>query len=76
MLAFVLSLDDFVITNFVSGQTLTFPTWVYGATKVGIPPTVNVMATLLFVAGLVLALLSALSTRGKDITAVSAGTKG
>ena len=76
MLAFVLSLDDFVITNFVSGQTLTFPTWVYGATKVGIPPTVNVMATLLFVTGLVLALLSALSTRGKDAVALSAGTKG
>jgi spermidine/putrescine transport system permease protein len=76
MLAFVLSLDDFVITNFVSGGTETFPTWVYGATKTGIPPTVNVIATLLFVAGLVLALLSALSSRGKDVTAISAGTKG
>ncbi|HEX5949952.1 MAG TPA: ABC transporter permease [Actinomycetota bacterium] len=63
MLAFVLSLDDFVITNFVSGQVRTLPIWVYGATKVGLPPLVNVFGTLLFVAGLVLALLSVLSQR-------------
>jgi spermidine/putrescine transport system permease protein len=63
MLAFVLSLDDFVITNFVSGQVRTFPIWVYGATRVGLPPSVNVFGTLLFVAGLALALLSALSQR-------------
>jgi len=65
MLAFVLSLDDFVITNFVSGQLQTFPIWVYGATRIGLPPTVNVLGTLLFVAGIVLALLSALSQRGE-----------
>lgn len=63
MLAFVLSLDDFVITNFVSGQVQTFPIWVYGATRVGLPPTVNALGTLLFVAGVTLALLSALSQR-------------
>lgn len=63
MLAFVLSLDDFVITNFVSGQVRTLPIWVYGATKVGLPPLVNVFGTLLFVAGLFLALLTALSQR-------------
>jgi len=61
MLAFVLSMDDFVITNFVSGQVRTFPIWVYGATKVGLPPSVNVFGTILFVAGLALALLSAVS---------------
>lgn len=51
LLAFVLSLDDFVITNFVSGTTETFPIWVYGATRIGLPPQVNVMGTLLFLAG-------------------------
>ena len=48
LLAFVLSLDDFVITNFVRGQTSTFPTWVYGATRIGVPPQVNVWGTVLF----------------------------
>jgi spermidine/putrescine transport system permease protein len=56
LLAFVLSLDDFVITNFVSGQFQTFPIWVYGATRIGLPPQVNVMGTLLFMAGVILAI--------------------
>jgi spermidine/putrescine transport system permease protein len=55
LLAFVLSLDDFVITNFVSGQTTTFPIWVYGATRIGLPPQVNVIGTLLFAAGVLAA---------------------
>lgn len=58
MLAFVLSLDDFVITNFVRGQTRTFPVWVYGAQRIGLPPSVNVFGTLLFLAGVSIALFS------------------
>ncbi len=58
LLAFVLSLDDFVITSFVRGQATTFPLWVYGASRIGIPPQVNVMGTLLFATALVLALLN------------------
>jgi spermidine/putrescine transport system permease protein len=61
MLAFVLSLDDFVITQFVSGQTVTFPLWVYGASRIGIPPSVNVFGTLLFGLGVTLALVGAFS---------------
>jgi spermidine/putrescine transport system permease protein len=56
MLAFVLSLDDFVITNFVSGQYSTFPIWVYGATRIGLPVQVNVWGTVLFSAGILAAL--------------------
>ncbi len=63
LLAFVLSLDDFVITNFVSGQTQTFPIWVFGATRIGLPPQVNVMGTLLFSAGIVAAVVNVLFQR-------------
>jgi spermidine/putrescine transport system permease protein len=56
MLSFVLSLDDFVITNFVSGNTTTFPLYVYATQKMGIPPTVNVFGTVLFLAGVSIAL--------------------
>ena len=52
LLAFVLSLDDFVITNFVGGSVNTFPTWVFGASRIGVPPQVNVWGTILFLAGL------------------------
>jgi len=56
LLAFAMSIDDFIITSFVAGQTLTFPLWVYGAVKVGIPPQVFVMGTLIFFAGVVITL--------------------
>ena len=55
LLAFVLSLDDFVITDFVGGAENTFPTWVFGATRIGMPPQVNVWGTILFSAGLLTA---------------------
>jgi spermidine/putrescine transport system permease protein len=55
LLAFALSIDDYVITSFVSGQTTTFPVWVYGASRLGIPPQVNVMGTMIFLFGVALA---------------------
>lgn len=61
LLAFALSMDDFVISNFVQGPATMFPTWVYGATKVGIPPHVFVFATFIFLGGLILAGIYALT---------------
>jgi spermidine/putrescine transport system permease protein len=49
LLAFALSIDDFVISNFNSGVEVTFPLYIYGASQRGIPVEVNVLATLLFV---------------------------
>ena len=48
LLAFALSLDDFVISNFNSGTTVTFPLYIFGASLRGIPVQVNVLATMLF----------------------------
>ena len=48
MLAFALSIDDFVISNFNSGTTVTFPLYVFGVALRGIPVQVNVLATMLF----------------------------
>jgi spermidine/putrescine transport system permease protein len=48
MLAFALSIDDFVISNFNSGTTVTFPLYIYGAAQRGIPVEVNVVAMILF----------------------------
>jgi spermidine/putrescine transport system permease protein len=58
LLAFALSIDDFVITNFNAGQTVTFPLFIYGAARQGIPPEVNVLATMLLLAALVLMALN------------------
>ena len=56
VLGFALSVDDYVITLFNAGATLTFPLWVVGASRFGVPPQVNVMGTLIFVVGVALAL--------------------
>jgi spermidine/putrescine transport system permease protein len=53
LLAFALSIDDFVISNFNSGTTVTFPLYVYGVSLRGIPVQVNALATLLFVVAVI-----------------------
>jgi spermidine/putrescine transport system permease protein len=63
LLAFALSIDDYVVTSFVSGQVETFPLWVYGATRIGVPPQVNVMGTLIFLGGVGIAVANALLAR-------------
>lgn len=57
LLAFALSIDDFIITNFNAGSTVTFPMFVWGAARIGAPPQVNVIGTIIFVTavGLMLA---------------------
>jgi len=66
LLVFALSIDDYIITSFNSGNTVTFPLWVYGASRVGVPPQVNVMGTLIFAGGVLLALLAAVANRRKQ----------
>jgi spermidine/putrescine transport system permease protein len=63
LLAFALSIDDFVVTNFTAGTTVTFPLWIWGATRVGLPPQVNVMGTLIFAAGVLIAVVSNIRSR-------------
>jgi spermidine/putrescine transport system permease protein len=57
LLAFALSIDDFVISNFNSGTTVTFPLYVFGVALRGIPVQVNAIATMLFVVTAVAILL-------------------
>jgi spermidine/putrescine transport system permease protein len=63
LLAFALSIDDYVVTSFVNGQVETFPIWVYGATRIGVPPQVNVMGTLIFLGGVAIAVGNAVLAR-------------
>jgi spermidine/putrescine transport system permease protein len=63
LLAFALSVDDFVITNFVAGTTVTFPLFVWGAARVGAPPQVNVIGSAIFFAALALMLVNVLWQR-------------
>ena len=58
LLAFVLSVDDYVITTFNAGATITFPLWIYGVSRFGVPAQVNVMGTILFLFGVLYVLIS------------------
>ena len=48
MLAFSLSFDDFIVTNFTAGQSVTFPLFVYGSKLKDFPPQLFVVGTLMF----------------------------
>jgi spermidine/putrescine transport system permease protein len=49
LLCFALSIDDFVITYFNSGSTVTFPLFVWGSARVATPPQINVIGTMIFI---------------------------
>jgi spermidine/putrescine transport system permease protein len=63
MLAFALSIDDFVVSNFNSGTTVTFPLYIFGAAQRGIPVEVNVIATMLFMVTIAAMLFTAWQQR-------------
>ncbi len=44
----------------------TFPTWVYGATRIGVPPQVNVWGTILFLVGIIVASLNLAGVPGES----------
>lgn len=64
LLAFTLSLDDFVITFFVSGPgSTTLPVRVYSMIKFGVTPEVNAISTLMFLGSTLLVVISLLLQR-------------
>jgi spermidine/putrescine transport system permease protein len=63
MLSFALSLDDFIVTYFVSGSAVTYPLYVNAAVKAAVPPQINVLATAILVISLVLLAVGTLYRR-------------
>jgi spermidine/putrescine transport system permease protein len=73
LLAFALSIDDYVITSFVAGRSITFPLWVFGVSRLGVPPEVNVLGTLIFVVALVFIAIQVWTQRRAIIARPEAG---
>ena len=63
LLAFALSVDDFVITYLVAGAEQTFPLFVWGAARVQVPPQINVIGTMIFASAVLLMLANVLWQR-------------
>jgi spermidine/putrescine transport system permease protein len=68
LLAFALSIDDFVITYFNAGATITFPLFVWGAARVAVPPQINVIGSAIFVIAVSLMLMNILVQRRRART--------
>jgi spermidine/putrescine transport system permease protein len=64
LLAFSLSIDDFVVTNFVSGTANTFPIWVYSIQRNALPVQINVVGSIVFLGAVGLVLISSLRSGG------------
>ncbi len=78
LLAFSLSIDDYVITAFTSGQTTTFPLYIFGAQQRGIPVQVNVIGTMIFLTAVGFVLFTTVMSRRQrtdPIDAASIGAK-
>jgi spermidine/putrescine transport system permease protein len=64
LLAFALSFDDYIITNFnASASSVTFPMYVYGAASRGTPVQINVIGTVMFALALLAVGLGQLAAR-------------
>ncbi|WP_100752304.1 MULTISPECIES: spermidine/putrescine ABC transporter permease PotC [Vibrio] len=66
LLSFTLSLDDVIISSFVTGPTYEIlPLKIYSMVKVGISPEVNALATVMLIVSLFLVIVSQLLAREK-----------
>jgi spermidine/putrescine transport system permease protein len=69
VLAFVLSIDDYVVTTFNAGATITLPLWIYGVSRFGVPAQVNVIGTLIFAIGVLYVIVMMLRGSREDARA-------
>jgi spermidine/putrescine transport system permease protein len=69
LLAFALSIDDYVITSFNAGSTITFPLFIWGAVRVAIPPQIYVIASMIFLFTLAMMLLTVWQQRRAELMA-------
>ena len=67
LLAFSLSFDDFIITNFNSGTVTTFPKFVYGAAARGIPAEANVIGSAVFFLALIIVIVGQVISRKRKV---------
>ncbi|MEU7282679.1 ABC transporter permease [Streptomyces sp. NPDC045431] len=69
LLAFALSFDDFIITNFNAGSTVTFPMFVWGSAQRGTPVQINVIGTAMFVIAVLVVLAGQVAANRRKRTA-------
>jgi spermidine/putrescine transport system permease protein len=67
MLAFIISLDDFVISYFVAGAgSTTLPVYIFGMIRIGVTPEVNAVSSLMLVISILFVSLAWLAGRARS----------
>lgn len=74
LLSFALSIDDFIITFFNAGSLVTFPLQIFGASRVAIPPQINVLASMLLLVSIGL-MVAGLIIESRRQRVLAAGVK-
>jgi spermidine/putrescine transport system permease protein len=72
LLAFALSIDDFIISFFNSGNVVSFPLQIYGAARVRIPPQINVLASMILFLSVAVLLSGTIAGMRKEAAKTSA----
>ena len=67
MLSFSLSFDDFIVSNFTAGQSVTFPLYVYGSKLKEFPPQLFVVGTIMFLVSFVFVILGEVWRRRRAV---------
>lgn len=73
IMAFTLSIDDFVISYFTSGTTQTLPIYIYSMTRKRVSPEINALSTVMFAAVMVLLIIVNVRTSGSGRKAEEGG---
>jgi spermidine/putrescine transport system permease protein len=63
LLSLALSIDDYIITSFVAGPTVTFPRRVFDSARVALPPQVHVLATMVMLIAIAIILATSLGRK-------------
>ena len=67
LMAFTMSLDDFIITHFTKGPGInTISTLIYSEVRRGVRPTMNALSTIMFISAIVLLVLSNMQPQAKE----------
>ena len=66
LLSLALSIDDYIITSFVAGPTITFPRRVFDSARIALPPQVHVLATIIMLVAIAIILTSTLAANRRQ----------
>lgn len=66
LLSLALSIDDYIITSFVAGPTITFPRRIFDSARIALPPQVHVLATIIMLVAIAIILVGTIAGNRRE----------